>query len=275
MNYRIFFLSGVLVLWPACEPDNRPPPDKLTVYNVCSSLPQVLCDGRRAACDETGVGGDREICLAREFSLCAENAREVHSGIIRFYPDRVEECAKVMKALPIVSRYDLGQSIEVHSVCNRIFEGLLLTGEECERDAQCKQPLLANQYSRCGIGQRCEVIKELEFGARCELESPANHYCGEGLGCSAINLSAQWGTCIQHLELGDVCNPAQDFALCGPDGMCDFETSTCELRLVQGERCYFDWNCASGHCLGDFCAPDTTMFSGHECGLPCLGDLCQ
>ena len=275
MLTRFLFLTAGMVLWTNCADTTQTQDPELTVNNICASLPHILCDGRRAVCDETGITGDDDTCLAREYSLCEENAREVQIGKMSFFAEYVTECKRAMHALPVVADYELGESILVHTPCAWIFQGRLQIGEECERDAQCIQPSLDNSYARCSRWQRCELIRELTMGEICEVDSDGNHLCGPGLGCVVPNMSARQGTCTPSIALGEPCLPHTDFYLCGREGQCDLVTETCVRRLTTGERCYFSSQCLSGHCLGDYCAPDSTMYNGFECGVPCLGDLCQ
>lgn len=273
MLSRSLFLSALMVLWPYCDAPPRKP--AFTVDNVCASLPDILCDGRRDICDETGLGGENETCLARERALCEENARDTLLGSISFFGQYVDECKVAMRASPIVSRHELGEAIVVHSSCGSIFQGKRQVGEDCERDAQCIQPDVTDSFARCNRWQKCEIVRELTQGEVCEVDSDGNHHCADGLGCVVPNMSARNGICIESLALGQSCSPHTAYYLCGRDAFCDIESGTCVSRLTLGERCYFGWQCLSGHCMGDYCAPDSTLFSGFECGVPCLGDLCQ
>ncbi len=57
MLTRFLFLTAGMVLWTNCADTTQTPEPELTVNNICASLPHILCDGRRAVCDETGITG--------------------------------------------------------------------------------------------------------------------------------------------------------------------------------------------------------------------------
>lgn len=263
-------LVGVALLGACGKSQSGSEP--VTLEQLPGSIASVACESLARCCSSSGHAFDIVTCkrtLSADFEQ--ELTRE-SSARVRYDADAAGACLDAITANTHCGDIETGNS----SACERIFNGTLPLGAECEGDDECRED----------PGQDVSCYSEFELGPRvCTLEqtttiTPVRHgkqgescvgTCAEGdcdgsIPVPAVNsggsasmsgevvlchrregLWCSGGTCQRLAEVGSRCD---SFDSCVGDAFCAFDSGRCTARRANGQPCNSENECQSGNCAG-------------------------
>ena len=278
-----------------CGPDEESqsgrPPGSSDEEVFAQTITAAFCDGLESCCTSRSNELDRAACESGVQALLA--GRAPRSENLRFDSAAAEQClANVRSALPSCAGIEL-------EPCNRVYVGILASGEACERTEECA-PV---EGSRVYCQQVCKAARRAAEGESCARTCRSETDCGVLPGEPPSNVlnEVSWGECFTEEGLGCVggeCVRAPREGACLGDSVCDrgFDCENgscvplaaigqpctskcvpgaycsplyvCEAELADGQPCPEEERCASGNCDFDSCGSDRCS---PTCQSPTLG----
>ena len=249
----------VLCVCAACSSKKAGP---VTAADPLSTRDGFCLAWAGAACSSDVVDScavsDRD-CTAAQESFCRDGAPDGEFSVkaAEGCVDAVENAYK--DATLSAEEYAIVRNFA--APCDRLLaESAVAEGEDCIVDRGCGTPDLAcvaEEGESLGI---CELIEEVEGGARCD---GVQTVCGEGFYC---DMRAE--RCFTRLAEGEACAANK---LCLESLMCSVEARACVPKYETGESCPDDFHCASGICLRS----EDKSRCVEKVKLAALGPICE
>lgn len=231
-----------------------------TVDDICSQLPQKVCQGRASCCNQT-YGFNQPNCESVEKQDCDQMVAEVKAGTRTFDPAMVDVCLSDVQPLLDECLFTGDMEVALYkaiNTCGKIFPGKGAPGAPCTMQHDCAPSSDPNGYFGCsGQTNQCYQGTILSEGTDC------NYYfdvCDEGLDCATSSIAVQDGTCTTVTPINGPCTSSNQ---CGLGNYCT--GGTCKLAKQSG-TCSSYHHCASLNCDGGECAPPTPIIRQADCG---------
>ena len=259
--WRLLALFGLLGALSCGESDKEEPETPYEAFGRDFSA--ALCDALASCCD---ARFSVERCDSRVGSSFRLEFSEVRDELIRFHPEKAEQCLSEMRTLGVCR--DLPQS------CTEVAEGLVPGDGACEHDAECAStpvspPLCSDTcvtpVRLVGAGEACSGT--CEGGYPCiGAGGPVAFQCDGQSG-----FFCEEGVCVAKVPLGAACLQS---AACPEGATCD---GVCTPPPALGEDCSTA-SCARGlYCaVGDRCAEQVPVGSPCDFDVPeaCFESAC-
>lgn len=231
-----------------------------TVDNICSQLPQKVCQSRAKCCDSS-FGYNQGNCESVEKQDCDQLVAEVKAGDRTFDPSMVDVCLAAVQPLldKCLFTGDMDAALlKAINTCGKIFPGTGAPGSACTTQSDCAPSSDPLGYFGCSTqNNQCYQGTILSQGAAC------NYYmnvCDDGLDCATPSLTIQNGTCTPITPTNGVCSSSNQ---CGLGNYCT--NSACQIAKETGSCSNFH-HCASLNCEGGQCAQPSPIIRPAECG---------
>ncbi len=216
-------VGGSLWAMAGCGGEDEAPPPK--PYPTSDSY----CEGKaKAACSDEFI----KDCLVTKDKCVTSLTGQCGSVAGNYRPDAAEACINTISSAYQDGDLAASEQVSIDKECAKVFDGDGVTGESCTSQVQCD----LDQGMEC-IRGKCAVPATKQPGESCKddgIVCTTGNYCDPTiLKCVADEV--QDATC-------DATRPCAKELWCGPAG-------TCQPKLVDGESCDANHQCASGLCI--------------------------
>lgn len=244
--------------------DTAPPPETITLDNVCAKLADAYCTSTLESCCGTrSLAWDEAGCRDAITTECGYRVDDTKAGNATFDPSAFAGCKAAWSSLTTKCSVPALEFIKVDAICGHLFMGDVPPGDSCAEDWECK--VGPGAFGNCNSSGRCESIRVVGKDQPCAYSGSTRALCDYGLACSFS--SGGGGTCKDAKPVGSTCNSSYE---CGFGFYCQrsggSSTGKCAAGLPAGATCYSNESCASASCSGGRCSdPNYTPASSFVC----------